>query len=707
MEGASSMNNRITGLLIVVLVSTILQSCPDQSVSTTTNKDALYHAISEANTLNDSHIVGTAVGNVSQSAKNAFTATILAATAVASSSRADQSQVDLTVAELTAATAAFTDAIIQVGDKTELTRKISDATAWMNAHTVGLAVGNVSQEAQDTFGAEISSATVVRDSDTVNQDQVDTAVTTLELATTTFNAAIISMGDKAALTEAITNAIAYNSAHSVGTAPGNVSQAAKDAYITAIMNALLVQGNSNANQSQVDAALSALALATSNFSSACIGQSDLVTAINYANALNNAHSVGTGHGNVSQAAKDAFTSAIQTAIGVRDNSSSTQAQIDSSSAALIAATTVFTRAINVNLLRVALDTANSLNSSHSIGISVGDVSQANKDTYNAAISLGTAIYNDITTVQSQIDEAVSILTAATIAFPKTIMILGLKPVPAGSFQRDANPANISVIKQAFKMGTTEVTRAQFLAVMGEDPSYGACSSGTNPPGTDPVQRINWYHAIAFCNKLSIAECLTPVYAVSGITDWVNLAYSVIPTVQSAAWDATSADWSANGYRLPTEMEWMWAAMGAVNDRSNGYIGIGVNTTGYRKGYAGSTEMYDAQINIGEYAWTNENSDNKTHPVGTKTPNELGLFDMTGNIYEWNWDWADTTNWPAYTISGTIDSNTALGRGGSSGTVRIVHGSTFNYIIAEAILAFRGGLQPYFCHERFGFRVVRY
>jgi hypothetical protein len=96
----------------------------------------------------------------------------------------------------------------------------------------------------------------------------------------------------------------------------------------------------------------------------------------------------------------------------------------------------------------------------------------------------------------------------------------LKYVPAGSFQRDGTATNISTISTAYWMSQYEITRAQFAALFSTDPSNATYSSGTG----DPVQRTNWYHAIAFCNKLSLAEGLTPVYAVTGV-DFSTLTYA--------------------------------------------------------------------------------------------------------------------------------------------------------------------------------------
>jgi formylglycine-generating enzyme required for sulfatase activity len=265
-------------------------------------------------------------------------------------------------------------------------------------------------------------------------------------------------------------------------------------------------------------------------------------------------------------------------------------------------------------------------------------------------------------------------------------------VPAGSFQRDATATNISIITTAYKMSTYEITREQFLTIMGTDPSNTTYSSGTK----DPVQMVNWYHAIAFCNKLSIVEGLTPVYTVTGV-NFATLAYASIPTSINTTWDAATATWTNNGYRLPTQMEFMWAAMGATSDRSNGYKGIGTNKGGYTKGYAGSTEVAGAQVNIGNYIWYNGNvSDNKSRPVGGKLPNELGLYDINGNINEWNWDW-----YGLYPIGALTDY-----QGSDSGTLRVLIGGSWDYVMTYCTVAYHGGNNPHLVNYNFGFRVVR-
>lgn len=239
----------------------------------------------------------------------------------------------------------------------------------------------------------------------------------------------------------------------------------------------------------------------------------------------------------------------------------------------------------------------------------------------------------------------------------------LKAVEGGTFNNGTADMTVS----SFRMSQYEVTRTQVYDIMGTDPSDTSYSSGTS----DPVQMISWYYAIAFCNKLSIAESLTPVYTVTGV-DFATLTFAAIPTATNADWDAATADWSANGYRLPTEAEWQFAARGG--NSSNGYTYAGSNT-------------------VGDVAWYATYS---THTVGGKTANELGLYDMSGNVYEWCWDWYDT--YPA-----TAQSDY---RGAASGTNRILRGGSWRYSATSCTVAYRYYYNPYYQNSPFGFRVVR-
>ena len=158
-----------------------------------------------------------------------------------------------------------------------------------------------------------------------------------------------------------------------------------------------------------------------------------------------------------------------------------------------------------------------------------------------------------------------------------------------------------------KISSTEVTQKLYDLVMGINPSY---FEGENLP----VESVTWYDAITFCNKLSEMEGLTPVYTIKN-------TYYENGVVQNT---------EANGYRLPTQEEWRTAAMG------------GENYT-----YAGGDSC-------DEVAWCWSNSDDKTHPVGQKKPNGFGLYDMTGNVWEWCWDAPDDYNNSRYLLGGGYD-----------------------------------------------------
>jgi uncharacterized repeat protein (TIGR02543 family) len=195
-------------------------------------------------------------------------------------------------------------------------------------------------------------------------------------------------------------------------------------------------------------------------------------------------------------------------------------------------------------------------------------------------------------------------------------------VPAGSFLD--NEHKIITIP-GYWLGETEITQELFEAVMGINPSYFRDSPTTGETQVKrPVEQVSFYAAIAFCNKLSLLDGKGSVYGVREVNDWANLAYSDIPTTNNATWNEVYESWTNGGYRLPSQEEWVWAAMGADKTVAQ------PNLDGFYKRFAGSTGSND----LGDYVWEYNNSENKTHEVGKKMANELNLYDMSGNVSEW-------------------------------------------------------------------------
>ena len=280
-------------------------------------------------------------------------------------------------------------------------------------------------------------------------------------------------------------------------------------------------------------------------------------------------------------------------------------------------------------------------------------------------------------------------------------VAGFVYIPAGTFQMgstagydDEKPEHEVTISKGYFMGRHEVTQKEWAEVMkdnangiSESPSNFKNSPAENEDQTQrPVESVSWYDAVVYCNRRSIAEDLTPCYAIGGKTNPDE--WGTVPTSNDSKWNGVTCDWNANGYRLPTEAEWEYAAR------------AGDATTNART-WSGT----DTETKLKEYAWYfYEGSDSKTHQVGTLAPNEWGLYDMSGNVWEWCWDWYDENY---YSSSSTESGTNPTGpTRGSSGDGRVNRGGSWGNSASNCTVSRRSYDGPNGRYDGLGFRLVR-
>ena len=233
--------------------------------------------------------------------------------------------------------------------------------------------------------------------------------------------------------------------------------------------------------------------------------------------------------------------------------------------------------------------------------------------------------------------------------------LRLAKIPAGSFLMgsenggsDEKPVK-TINLSGFEMSTTEITQAQYMSIMDDNPSYFKLDNNC------PVERVTWKDAITFCNKLSEKVGLEPCYNLS----------------------AGACDFSKSGFRLPTGAEWEYAC------RSESGLDYSLG---------------DGESALNRAGWYQRNSQEKTQPAGQKTPNAWGLYDMHGNVWEWCNDWYDKGAYQA-----NREKNPA---GPESGKEKVVRGGSWLDSPKDCRSAKRRNFDPEKDYSDIGFRVVR-
>jgi formylglycine-generating enzyme required for sulfatase activity len=286
-------------------------------------------------------------------------------------------------------------------------------------------------------------------------------------------------------------------------------------------------------------------------------------------------------------------------------------------------------------------------------------------------------------------------TLATVTVIDVVTPADMALIPAGSFTmgdslgEDSNgdAPTVTVNLSAFFMGENEVTKAMWdeVRTWGLANGYTDLELGAGKETNHPVQTISWWDAVKWCNARSQKEGLTPVYLVNAVSMKTG---KTIPSV----------NWNANGYRLPTEAEWEKAARGGLSGKRFPWGDtISHNQANF---WNWGKESYQVGSTDSHPIWSNNDDGNYpyTSPVGSFEANGYGLHDMTGNVWEWCWDWYGRNTY----VNKQIDP-----RGPAFGLKRVFKGGSWGDLAGACRVALRfNNGSPSVANNIFGFRVAR-
>jgi formylglycine-generating enzyme len=288
-----------------------------------------------------------------------------------------------------------------------------------------------------------------------------------------------------------------------------------------------------------------------------------------------------------------------------------------------------------------------------------------------------------------------------LALPANPAPAGTALIPAGAFamgdaldgESDALPTN-TVYESAYYMDTNLVSYALWQQVAQWATNHGYSFdaydqyiSGKAP--NHPVQYLNWYDAVKWCNARSEMAGLAPCYDTNdGQTNTYRSGDLDL--------DVGSVNWAANGYRLPTEAEWEKAARGTLTGQRFPWGNI---ISQSQADYFGDPSDYPYDLGpAGFNAVYAAGAEPFTSPVGSFAPNAYGLYDMAGNVFEWCWDWYSSTYYGSFPGADP--------RGPALGSMRVARGGSWGYFAYNARCAFRTSEPPSEAGNNGGFRCVR-